>query len=675
MDRQPAGHAFLGPMLSFFKQTPLAPGAVDVVCSAGEPGDLLASAVLLLLGRVEEGSTTPSFPQVRIVCPGGATAAKDLRSKCADLLVAVSASRPVDNDLERLDVREAMPLNVEGLLAALDDVPRGAAVIVARATAYLPSDHPSTPGVPTGHQTVFGDRIRLRHQEDLWVDSLVAVAASMEAAAHERHFYLLLVTGVDPPLLPAAIERLQRIPGALFVIDVPRRAEMDLVHRRDDWVTAARRGRDESFFPEIDALDISELNRALVKAQCLFAAGRGAHAAVLLGPHFDKLQTASHAAIRVDAARIAIDGANVEQGTALATAALASDNAGPSELSAVVQIASRLELNSLGVTAAAELERRYPGFAPPHVVPANADPMRAAARLVVEALRRWALSVPASDVEDGTAHSLHTLALHALLDRVPQVFAYLSEHPEDGETRVTLIGVLDRECTGDLGAQFLIAAFVHAPPAPFLLLAETSLPEATHGDDEVLAFAASYDAACVSPRVISTPDGLPVALRGERCKELRPKILGVARYMAETLGRGEAERKALLVWTGIACDVADHCGTDGEAYEILGVAASALAIVGDYQGARDLAENALLRARGGTAGARRAAWCAFADAYARSHNPLEGALGWICAMRTGASEITSLRAVQEMLLRVRLLRDLQLLDAAHAELVRARNFA
>ncbi|WP_165933134.1 CHAT domain-containing protein [Rhizobium sp. BK068] len=155
---------------------------------------------------------------------------------------------------------------------------------------------------------------------------------------------------------------------------------------------------------------------------------------------------------------------------------------------------------------------------------------------------------------------------------------------------------------------------------------------------------------------------LPEELVKEPADDLVPPMMEVVEHAATTLGEDGDTRTLLLA---IAFVVAINPYTEAKNYDLLAIrtAADSLAIAGEAQLARDLAEQGLELANGNSR--KRIAWYSVADIYHRLNNSTESLIALACAV-SGDPNVDIDEAWHEMNGLTRIMRDLRFFDVARA---------
>lgn len=246
----------------------------------------------------------------------------------------------------------------------------------------------------------------------------------------------------------------------------------------------------------------------------------------------------------------------------------------------------------------------------------------AAARLALRVMRKLLLH----DAIRRDDSDIYRIPLEAVL-------THLSEHPDDGETRGSLLNTLDVERSGNVGYPLLIAIALdmvreEASPGPEL----TRVTMAEHAEFKALLqrFDAwhgkngVFDARKPLPAHVVGPNaaGLAVLLQKSLEQELFAKSTAAA--------LGDLEFLANLLPA-----VARHVPGETGDIHALRALAGRYSLFGDNQRARDLAET-ILHVAGDSPARKRMAWGAYADIYLRTSNARDALVGIICAVATQA---------------------------------------
>ena len=279
-----------------------------------------------------------------------------------------------------------------------------------------------------------------------------------------------------------------------------------------------------------------------------------------------------------------------------------------------------------------------------------------------------------------TLSALRAMMLREQVDRnegdyyrnlLQSVFLYLARHTEDGSIRTRVSHLLSVGSCGDIGVP--IAAFVMLDLAGEGVNLATS-EKASEEDLDELSEGQTPTEEAVKAVVEQCLKWLDDQGSGEHGVTIFPKELAiypdhtirfVTRLILMTAPQGEdvnidfLETLVLLV-----CAMAPHATSERNAdLQVLRLLAGQCATVGQYQRARNLAEQALLIGQGDSRRARLA-WHAFADAYHRCRNLTEALVGLVSAMATDAP-VSKSDLWNEIHTAIRILRDLGLFDLAN----------
>jgi hypothetical protein len=260
-----------------------------------------------------------------------------------------------------------------------------------------------------------------------------------------------------------------------------------------------------------------------------------------------------------------------------------------------------------------------------------------------------------------------------LIPAIAELIHYLAMRPQEAARRVALAGLLSVPSAGEIGLPLTTLSTV------LLSSREQRRSEAVGhgvhtGEPDRDALLRTYRSALQWAQDNGPIELGSAALPAELLEVTADEFLPHLQYMAEAAGEcheTEADLKWLEQIIVLAGLTAPHGSTRrNDDLEILRFAAGRFALAGRHQKARDLAEQALLLARGDPMRSRLA-WYAFADIYHRVNNLPEALLAMACALACDVP-ISSEQAWYEANGLIRMLRDLGMIDHALGLIPRAR---
>ncbi|MEX5492508.1 CHAT domain-containing protein [Pseudomonas asgharzadehiana] len=257
-------------------------------------------------------------------------------------------------------------------------------------------------------------------------------------------------------------------------------------------------------------------------------------------------------------------------------------------------------------------------------------------------------------------------------ERLQWVFRFLAQHPEDGSIRTGLSRLLAVDSCGDIGVP-IVSLIMLDFASEGARIATRSEDVGENSGEETIA-GQEPDEGALKAVVGECLMWLNAQGAGEHGVTILPKELAihpdhVIRLLTQLIlmsaPKGEdVDVDFLEKLVSVVCAMAPHAAKERDAdLRVLRLFAGQCATVGQYQRARNLAEQALLI---GQADARRTrlAWHAFADIYQRCRNVTEALVGLVSAMAIDVPmEKTDLW--HEVHTAIRILRDLGLFDLAN----------
>jgi tetratricopeptide (TPR) repeat protein len=255
----------------------------------------------------------------------------------------------------------------------------------------------------------------------------------------------------------------------------------------------------------------------------------------------------------------------------------------------------------------------------------------------------------------------------ALASFASRALRVVGHHPEDGELRLDVFDGFASQTTELLGMSVLCGRIADAPP-PRVAAAVETVDESAPGDldTELHELLVTAQNAMTPGRLGRFKAPLPL---GKTPNALVTRLVNRAQVAA--LASDDDEREDVDLTLHIAlCALRQHGDPPDGDIRLIRAVATAAAVRGDPQRARDLAEECLVTAKGGSDHRRRLAWLAFADLYLRVGDRERAAFGLACALEA-AGTLDPAEALEEMLLRVRFFREMRFYPKAMHVLDRA----
>ena len=250
---------------------------------------------------------------------------------------------------------------------------------------------------------------------------------------------------------------------------------------------------------------------------------------------------------------------------------------------------------------------------------------------------------------------------------------FLANHPEDDAIRSSLSTLLSVESCGDLGLPIMATTMLNIAKKGTSIASteiDTSEPKSnsvgikTEPNEDTVKHVVQQGLAWLSNKGTSElgVTTLPAEIVGNHpdyvIDYLSRIILRIGAQQGEEVDLEFMEKMVLLV-----CAICPYATESrNEDLRVIRLLAGHFAIQGQYQQARNLAEQVLIMGQGNKV-RLRLAWFAFADIYHRCNNQIEALIGLTCAMATDAS-IHKEDLWQEVYTAIRILRDLGLLENA-----------
>jgi tetratricopeptide (TPR) repeat protein len=319
---------------------------------------------LLRFGR--EDTQRALYPMVYVLTIRGSDLDAAIRAHCSgELSKQIEGADRVAIERmlsKRLQLRSASSLEFATVIDLLNDLPDESALIVVDAASYRPSRPVERSAAGSEQTTAFGEIIHTVVEEDEWSTAIVELAGQLQATVERKHLYVLLLAGEYFPVFEKNQKKLQGVKGAVGggrpVADV----EGEILKQSARWQEMISQRLEDAAFNEIDGLKTSELNRALVKAQCLFADGRGHDGFDLLRPFLDELRRDTSPTLKVNVARMALHAGDHAESLALLDAALEANPTDEPTLRAIHQHARTMRAEPQKARALELLRQRFPRY-------------------------------------------------------------------------------------------------------------------------------------------------------------------------------------------------------------------------------------------------------------------------------------------------------------------------
>jgi hypothetical protein len=248
---------------------------------------------------------------------------------------------------------------------------------------------------------------------------------------------------------------------------------------------------------------------------------------------------------------------------------------------------------------------------------------------------------------------------------------FLAFHPEDGTTRSLLSRLLSVDSCGEIGIPIVATTMLDIAKDGVKLTTSDEIERklARNGENSVeqerkdikesiekgLVWLSAHGAAEYG--VTTLPTGL-VPYPDETIRLLMQMILFSA-PKAE-----DVDLRLLESLTMLVCAISPHATSErNQDLSAVRLLAGHFAMAGQFQQARNLAEQSLVMGQG-NALRQRLAWLGFADIYHRCRNMTEALVGLSCALATNAP-VSKAELWQEVHTTIRVLRDLGLFQLAH----------
>lgn len=250
-----------------------------------------------------------------------------------------------------------------------------------------------------------------------------------------------------------------------------------------------------------------------------------------------------------------------------------------------------------------------------------------------------------------------------LKDAIAKVIAYLAENPTDSHTRSRLAKILSLEITGTMGMALIAALvldFMRRPLTPINIDRPRGLsPEQLSGKLDLIKNAWGWldsQSPVMLGRIV-----LPERLLTVPADELAPAVITMMKHLIGRI-QDDDDFKLLKLWMMLGVSINTYTTAKDYDLQVLRLGAVALAMMGQVQAARDMAEQ-ILDLSDDFSRRRRTGWFSVADIYQRLGNRMESLIAFACAA-AGDTEVDADEAWDQTNALVRLLRDIGLFEAA-----------
>lgn len=250
-----------------------------------------------------------------------------------------------------------------------------------------------------------------------------------------------------------------------------------------------------------------------------------------------------------------------------------------------------------------------------------------------------------------------------LKDAIAKVIAYLAENPTDGHTRSRLAKILSLEVTGTMGMALIAALvldFMRWPLTPIEIDRPRGLsPEQLSRRLDLIKNAWGWldsQSPVMLGRIV-----LPERLLTVPADDLAPAVITMMKHLIGRI-QDDGDFKLLKLWMLLGVSINSYTTVKDYDLQVLRLGAVALAMTGQVQAARDMAEQ-ILDLSDDFSRRRRTGWFSVADIYQRLGNKMDSLIAFACAA-AGDTEVDADEARDQTNALVRLLRDIGLFEAA-----------
>ncbi|HYO59053.1 CHAT domain-containing protein [Archangium sp.] len=348
-------------------------GLVEICCWPSPPL-LEAAAFTVALAPLGVGSGW-AFPHLVLIFPVSGIPPEDalgletnLWRRIDELLTARMPPEQVQRGLEMLRKRVCvLALDVHDtdvLVNAVRELPERTALFIGRGELFS-SAAVAKREADLRAPTPMGEELHLRLVEDIWVPQVHHIARLLGSIASERMLYVVLRVGHYQPERPENLTLLESTDGCniLATRSVEGHSLSPLDWER--WTGLMRQGRASDVLAEIDMrAELSALNQAFLKAQCLLAAGQGMLAFQYIEPFLEQMSRGDDPHLLLTVSRMALYAGKLDEASAFLAGALQQPQRDEETLTAALQIATALRVKEQVAAIRDELVRRYPRSEP-----------------------------------------------------------------------------------------------------------------------------------------------------------------------------------------------------------------------------------------------------------------------------------------------------------------------
>jgi hypothetical protein len=633
----------------------------------------------------------------------------------------------------RVTLRFSPTLTTAGLVAAIEDLPPEAVVMIVSASTYRDPTVPQTDN-PEG-----------------WVGHLARIARTLEPVTQPDKAIFLLDSGRLVPSKNglAVLNEIETVSVCGFTNEHASAATLDL---RLDQVFS--RSGFEAVLAELgSAPGLEDWQRSLLKARYLGRADRPQESFGAYLPHIVQILEHTSAQTLVELAQIAIAAGQFPEASALIRRANPERVIDLEGLEAVIPLARLCGLSDLAEKLRTRVATLFPGTL--SAVRAMVESLLQSqsfseilwvlndnAALIAEdeslrsvALVAAGLSGPKPDYRDllravadkapmalaaaqafsirhatshgaldqalslasepalsdaGAAASLDALSeyflrgetakkgIEPILRPFERVVEYLAANPSKSRVRSALSFVLQPRISGVIGAATLAALLKKRLGLELTLTSSSDESAEPTTPEELLAFHEHFMSGLPDNSIrFAGSDVLPPHLVNKDLPRILSSYMQVVSFIVTHELKSNDDVNVLGQYLSAGLTVAKATRTEGATADLISLAGGGLARFGYFQGARDLAEHVLSMVDGSSSATeRRHAWRCYADLYQRVHNPLESLLGMTCAAFTddGQTHLSPNHFWNDVNTLVKTFRDLGFTDEARDILLSVRSF-
>lgn len=612
-------------------------------------------------------------------------------------------------------------------------------------------------------ETPINEGLRLWSNEDLWVANIASVISSVSEELTAKEKFLVITAQQETPVKKSNIKKLYKFDNVNFIFANESEENTSAERNAKKWLKLAADQKIDSVLEDIDKKISNEINRAVIKAQCLAAADHATLGFQLLKPFISEILSSHNPEFLVSMAKVVATAGERDVAATLLKEALSKNLVSQFSLETAFKIAKRvgayeergiiqdlllkyyplsedvinrefdqaIEQNNFNL-----LYRKLDLYATNKGVSEiisffllltefflkntdnNFDGIIQSVRLKhpeyvsaatyycgVYASRKGEYKLALKlFVSEDLKQNLEEFAVLELLSAIEiilisksstdssnseefnlegnvdiekgfrRIVKYLSIHPTEGEIRNSFLKLVSLQSLGLVGISYLIKIVIEHDFSTLKVINKPSEEISLVKADDMREILEFYLSNIEQPSFLGISK-LPEIKSKYSLSQIQKSFNELLEDLAYKGILDEQDLNFYFMILHIVIKLNQKLKTAGE-FQAINTMATALIGVGNYQNARNLAEQALiLSLHGKTDNSRKYAWLAFSDIYQRCHNKIESLIGLVCALQIKNLGVSNDEMFVQRVLLVRILRDFGFYAIALDEINRCREVA